>query len=621
MGVRVLFEDKNWYAAGISGCHEKEQGRVGGTKSWAIDLIYDADGVEELGAAYPDKDGLIVLVDDGERRSLKRFVRPQTNSSVYQGACATCPTELLRCCAQQAPSCEKQHGWNIECTTWHHISDAEHYCGDCHRLFKAKHLCSARDMDVYVAGKYLPIWVRCTNSFCCKWRVIFPTALVSCILLEPMHSDPCNDNDVFQGARNSVAREETGLHQLRTWTCSHWATTITNEREGMPGGACSIPESFIPVPVSSCTQSPVHAWPDSSALNLDISSTGLKNICHVTNSIVPSYFKQSMAAEEVLAVVEMTANDTLDFLYLTADECEEFSALLQHQPLPCRVAGAGEAEAMVPAALRVFLPPVGIRMCVKFDDGTVYSGVVVANGGTKVLIQYDADGVEEWETFPDESIWLEEDQDSEDEPEEASSSEDSIENEEGEQTSDEEGFSGVEKKQPFLAARIIVNLRNLILTLWHQRHNRSLFAKNDVEQYELSIAEVVANLHVPGLVRACYIDLLPKVFSFLFRKGCININAGSPGTPKQTRAKIAVIGAGIAGLAAAQHLKCMGYEVVVLEAGHRVGGRIHDVISKQQCSCKNRCNCSATYESDTTGQPSAGGPGNRQLNCSLVAEN
>jgi polyamine oxidase len=43
--------------------------------------------------------------------------------------------------------------------------------------------------------------------------------------------------------------------------------------------------------------------------------------------------------------------------------------------------------------------------------------------------------------------------------------------------------------------------------------------------------------------------------------------------------KVVVVGAGIAGLSAAQQLKAAGFEVVVLEARDRIGGRVHSITS------------------------------------------
>lgn len=72
------------------------------------------------------------------------------------------------------------------------------------------------------------------------------------------------------------------------------------------------------------------------------------------------------------------------------------------------------------------------------------------------------------------------------------------------------------------------------------------------------------------------LQLLKRVHVFLERNGFINYGMFKrlKPIPAKKHGKVIVIGAGIAGLAAAQQLQQFGLEVIVLEARDRVGGRI-----------------------------------------------
>lgn len=67
----------------------------------------------------------------------------------------------------------------------------------------------------------------------------------------------------------------------------------------------------------------------------------------------------------------------------------------------------------------------------------------------------------------------------------------------------------------------------------------------------------------------------------------------------QNPRKVIVIGAGLAGLAAAQRMKALGHEVIVLEGRERVGGRIHT--SRQWADLP--LDLGATWIHETTGNP------------------
>lgn len=98
--------------------------------------------------------------------------------------------------------------------------------------------------------------------------------------------------------------------------------------------------------------------------------------------------------------------------------------------------------------------------------------------------------------------------------------------------------------------------------MWLENPKQQLILEHTIDRME---APYNSDLH-----------LLKRVHSFLERNGFINygIFKRIKPIPSKKYGKVIVIGAGIAGLAAAQQLQQFGLEVIVLEARDRVGGRI-----------------------------------------------
>jgi len=115
---------------------------------------------------------------------------------------------------------------------------------------------------------------------------------------------------------------------------------------------------------------------------------------------------------------------------------------------------------------------------------------------------------------------------------------------------------------PVTSLKLFLQLRNRILQLWLTN-----------PKVELTAGDCLTRLEPPWDSDK---HLVTRVHAFLARHGYINFGiykrvSPPPGAPK---GKVIVIGAGIAGLAAARQLRSTGMEVVVLEARDRVGGRI-----------------------------------------------
>jgi hypothetical protein len=109
-----------------------------------------------------------------------------------------------------------------------------------------------------------------------------------------------------------------------------------------------------------------------------------------------------------------------------------------------------------------------------------------------------------------------------------------------------------------------VALRNFLLWLWRARRASGW----------LSRAEALRALGGAGLSRLWYSAMLPLVHSMLERLGEINFGATTrltlriprPAWAASARKTIVVIGAGLAGLGAAEQLRRLGHQVIMLEA-------------------------------------------------------
>uniref|UniRef100_A0A182MT00 Lysine-specific histone demethylase n=1 Tax=Anopheles culicifacies TaxID=139723 RepID=A0A182MT00_9DIPT len=117
-------------------------------------------------------------------------------------------------------------------------------------------------------------------------------------------------------------------------------------------------------------------------------------------------------------------------------------------------------------------------------------------------------------------------------------------------------------KHGLVTQRMFLNVRNRILQMWIEEPTVQLTVENTIKKMESPFDSD------PSLVR--------KVHAFLERHGFINFGIFErlKPLPVKKHAKVIVIGAGISGLAAARQLQQFGFDVIVLEARDRVGGRI-----------------------------------------------
>lgn len=110
--------------------------------------------------------------------------------------------------------------------------------------------------------------------------------------------------------------------------------------------------------------------------------------------------------------------------------------------------------------------------------------------------------------------------------------------------------------------KLYLHIRNRMLQMWLENPKQQLLV-----EAALAKIETPFNSDVP---------LIHRVHAFLERNGFINFGIFKrlKPLPVKKHGKVIVIGAGIAGLSAAQQLQQFGLKVIVLEARDRVGGRI-----------------------------------------------
>ncbi|OTF76900.1 Lysine-specific histone demethylase 1-like protein, partial [Euroglyphus maynei] len=116
-------------------------------------------------------------------------------------------------------------------------------------------------------------------------------------------------------------------------------------------------------------------------------------------------------------------------------------------------------------------------------------------------------------------------------------------------------------------SKTYLNLRNDILRIWHNKPSVGLTAEiirakikiNDKKK--LQLAEKILKF----LERYCYVNF--GVFENTLPNECVNV--------KNRDRTVIVIGAGASGLAAARQLIYFGFNVIVLEASKRIGGRCY----------------------------------------------
>ncbi|KAI6646387.1 Lysine-specific histone demethylase 1A [Oopsacas minuta] len=123
-------------------------------------------------------------------------------------------------------------------------------------------------------------------------------------------------------------------------------------------------------------------------------------------------------------------------------------------------------------------------------------------------------------------------------------------------------YAATVSRLPASTLKIFLYIRNHILYLWHNE-----------SRIELTFEKVISRLHPPYNK---YHSLAKDIYDYLLRYSYINFGIFSLIKPvTKCGKKVIVLGAGMSGLCAARQLENFGFDVVILEARDRVGGRIH----------------------------------------------
>ena len=127
---------------------------------------------------------------------------------------------------------------------------------------------------------------------------------------------------------------------------------------------------------------------------------------------------------------------------------------------------------------------------------------------------------------------------------------------------------------PPAAQRLILAVRNLVVSMWSISPTILVTPESCMQ-----------NAIIRGYIRAALPELFNLVIEFLTIKGIINFGIFEDikrplvlkNVPQEERETIVVIGAGPSGISTARQLHNFGFNVKVLEARNRIGGRVHDV--------------------------------------------